>query len=575
MESRRATRHGSRRPFHSLLCLAAAAWAAASLSGGGAFLAAGRSGRASEASAEAADAVDVDGAPSELRLALVTGGAQALILLFLVGLQRRHEARGQAQAGAKAWEGADVKLLAVCFLIGWVVRFVVPIPEDVTTQAWSMLAIFIAMICGVVMGPLPPAGTTLVALAAAVFTGTVTFAEGLRAFTDEVVWLVLLAFFFAEGFQKTGLGDRIALTVIKAVGGTTLGLAYGLNAAELMVAAAMPCSAARAAAVFYPITTSVCRASGSAPEKGTQKKCGAFLVECCYQATATSSCMFLTGAAQNYFVLKLSAGVGIEVPSPFTTWFMAALGPGVLSFLLAPLLALRLLPPEDRRTPEAPAAAQKKLEAMGPVSDEEKVFGAVMIGMVFLWAMSSSLGIPPVVTALCGQSLLLMAGVSTWEDCARNSKAWGTFVSFASLVGLAAMLNNLGIVKWLASSITEQITAAGLHGAPAFLVILAAYWVIHYLFASQVAHVSALFQPFLLMLTQTGTPGLPAVLALAFASNLFMTLTPYASAQSAVILGGRYITQGEWYKAGFVYFVFYFVLWVGVGGLWWRAIGLI
>mmetsp|Transcript_120119 Transcript_120119/g.374040 ORF Transcript_120119/g.374040 Transcript_120119/m.374040 type:complete len:338 (+) Transcript_120119:209-1222(+) len=337
----------------------------------------------------------------------------------------------------------------------------------------------------------------------------------------------------------------------------------------------MPCSAARAAAVFFPITVSVCKASGSDPANGTQKKCGSFLVECCYQATATSSCLFLTGAAQNYFVLKLAAGVGVEVPSPFKTWFLAALGPGVLSFLLAPLVAYALMPPEDRRTPGAPAAAQQRLEAMGPVSDDEKVFGTVIVGMVFLWAMTSSLGIPPVVTALCGQSLLLLTGVSTWEDCAKNSKAWGTFVSFASLVGLAAMLNNLGIVKWLASTITERITSAGISGLPAFLLIIAAYWTVHYLFASQVAHVSALFQPFLLMLVQTGTPGLPAALALAFASNLFMTLTPYASAQSAVILGGKYITQGEWYKVGLAYFAFYFVLWVGAGAVWWRMIGLI
>eukprot|EP00913_Durusdinium_trenchii_P035533 g33252.t1 len=35
------------------------------------------------------------------------------------------------------------------------------------------------------------------------------------------------------------------------------------------------------------------------------------------------------------------------------------------------------------------------------------------------------------------------------------------------------------------------------------------------------------------MLVETGTPGIPAVFALAFVSNLFATLTPYASAQSA------------------------------------------
>jgi len=352
-------------------------------------------------------------------------------------------------------------------------------------------------------------------------------------------------------------------------------VAYGLNVAELAVAACMPSSAARAAAVFYPITISVARASGSDPATGTRMKCGAFLVECCYQATATSSCLFLSGAAQNYFVIKLAAGVGVEVPSPFTTWTMAALGPGLASFLLAPLLAMVLLPPEDKQTPEAPRVAASRLQRMGPMSDEEKVFAMVIAGMVGGWATASTTGIKPVVTALCGLASLMVTGVVTWEDCAKNFKAWGTFVQFASLVGLAAMLNNLGIVKWLATCITEKILVAGLKPVPSFFVILLAYWLVHYCFASQVAHVSALYQPFLLMLIQTGTPGLPAALALAFASNLFMTMTPYASAQSAVLMGDGYITQGEWYKCGFVYMIFYIVLWITVGAAWWRLIGLI
>eukprot|EP00931_Biecheleriopsis_adriatica_P033949 TRINITY_DN19666_c0_g1_i1.p1 TRINITY_DN19666_c0_g1~~TRINITY_DN19666_c0_g1_i1.p1 ORF type:complete len:551 (-),score=111.13 TRINITY_DN19666_c0_g1_i1:123-1775(-) len=502
---------------------------------------------------------------SKLYLAALTGAVEVAVCLLIYVLKQRTD----------KWQGANLRTLAPCLAVGWIIRFLLPIPAGVTAQAWSMLAIFVSMICAVVLGPLPPAGVTVCALAVAVFTGTVSFAEGLRAFTDEVVWLVLLAFFFAEGFQKTGLGDRIALTVIRAVGGTTLGVAYGLNFAELIVAAAMPCSAARAAAIFYPITQSVCRASGSDPDKKTESKCGKFLVECCYQATATSSCLFLTGAAQNYFVLKLAAGVGIDIPSPFTTWFMAAVGPSIVSFLLTPLIAFKLLPPEAKQTPDAPKAAKEQLDKMGPPSTDEILFGIVILGMVGMWATSSSIGIPPVVTALCGLALLMVLGVLTWDDCAKNKQGWGTYVSFASLVGLAAMLNNLGIVKWLASEVTAKITAAGLSGMSAFLVIMMAYWGVHYLFASQVAHVSALFQPFLLMLVKTGTPDIPAVFALAFASNLFATLTPYASAQSAVIFGGRYITAGEWYKAGFVFMVFYYVQWLVVGLAWWKLIGLI
>merc|ERR1719188_395669 len=432
-----------------------------------------------------------------------------------MGLRRRKVTQ-RVRGELGKWEGADLKLLAICLGIGWAIRYVVPIPDGVDEKGWSMLAIFVAMICGVVVGPLPPAPTTIVALAMAVITKTITFAEGMKAFTDEVVWMVLLAFFFAEGFQKTGLGNRIALKVIQAVGGTTLGLAYGLNAAELVVAATMPSSAARAAAVFYPITLSVCKASGSDPAKNTRKKCGAFLVECCYQATATSSCLFLTGAAQNFFILKLAAGVGIDVPSPFTMWFKAAFAPAVASFLLVPLVAYFMLEPEDKKTPDAPVDAAKRLEAMGPATDDEKVFGAVILGMVVLWGLASTLGIPPVVTAVSGLSVLILTGVLTWDDCVRNQAAWSTFVNFALLVSLAAMLNNLGIVKWLAATITDKITGMGLSGVSAFFVISVAYWLVHYAFASQVAHVSALLQPFLLMLVQTGTPPLAAVFALAF-----------------------------------------------------------
>jgi len=504
---------------------------------------------------------------SRVPLGAYVGSFQVCLLACLCLLKRRH--------GLK-WQGANVTALIPCMAVGWTLRFVCPIPAGVTEQAWSMLSIFVSMILGVVLGPLPTAATTVVAMSVVVVTGTATLAQGLKAFTEEVVWLVLIAFFLADGFHKTGLGDRIALNVIRVVGGTTLGLAYGLNFAELVVAAAMPCSAARAAAMFYPITKSVCKASGSDPNEGTESKCGKFLVECCYQATATSSCMFLTGAAQNYFVLKLADDVGIHLDHPFHTWFVAAVVPAFVSFMLTPLVALKLMPPESRTTPDAPKVAKQQLDEMGPISDDEKVFLFVMLGMVAMWASTSLIhSISPAVTAFCGLGLLLLTGVITWEDCAKNQQAWSTFVSFATLVGLAEMLKSLGIVAWLSSVVTSRIRAAGLAQVPAFLVIITAYWLIHYLFASQVAHVSALFQPFLVMLVETGTPGIAAALALAFVSNLFATLTPYASAQSAVLFAGHYITAIEWYKAGFIFMLAYYIQWLVVGAVWWRMLGLV
>ena len=68
-----------------------------------------------------------------------------------------------------------------------------------------------------------------------------------------------------QGFEKTGLGQRIANLFVKAMGKSTLGLALGLNIAETLLAPAMPSTSARAGGIFMPIIKSLSEASGSFP----------------------------------------------------------------------------------------------------------------------------------------------------------------------------------------------------------------------------------------------------------------------------------------------------------------------
>eukprot|EP00928_Gymnodinium_smaydae_P076658 TRINITY_DN5971_c0_g1_i2.p1 TRINITY_DN5971_c0_g1~~TRINITY_DN5971_c0_g1_i2.p1 ORF type:complete len:613 (+),score=127.56 TRINITY_DN5971_c0_g1_i2:81-1919(+) len=479
-------------------------------------------------------------------------------------------------AGAKpasGWRGAKPKELAMCILLGLLLRFVIPVPSGVSTQGWSMVAIFASAICGIVTAPLPAPAVALAALAVATLSGTLTFAQGVAAFTDEVVWIVLLAFFFAEGLSKTGLGTRMAYSIVRMVGGTTLGLAYGLNAAEGLLAAGMPSSASRAAGVFFPIVDSVAKASGSDPAAGTERRTGRFLVQSAFQATGNSASLWLTGAAQNFLVLRLASQLGYGVASPFKTWLLATSVPAGAAMALTPLVVYYALPPEVKRTPEAPEAARKLLKEMGPMRRDELIMAGVMIGMVCMWAGSGALGIPPVVTALLGLSVLLATGTLTWDDCVAQRGAWSTFVWFAILVSMGAMLNQLGVVRWFADSVSTQLAASGLSSFPAFWLLLGLYMLVHYFFASQVAHVSALFQPFVAMMVATGTPPFVAVMSLAVASNVFGSLTPYASAQAPAFFAAGYVTQAEWYKMGLLFAAFNMAVWGVVGGLWWKFLG--
>ena len=70
---------------------------------------------------------------------------------------------------------------------------------------------------------------------------------------------------FLQGFEKTGLGKRVATIFVKWFGKSTLGLAYGLAAAEALLAPAMPSTTARAGGIFMPIINSLSRTAGSMP----------------------------------------------------------------------------------------------------------------------------------------------------------------------------------------------------------------------------------------------------------------------------------------------------------------------
>ena len=55
----------------------------------------------------------------------------------------------------------------------------------------------------------------------------------LSGFSNSTVWLIFGAFMFAMGYEKTGLGRRIALLLVKAMGRRTLTLGYAVTIADL------------------------------------------------------------------------------------------------------------------------------------------------------------------------------------------------------------------------------------------------------------------------------------------------------------------------------------------------------
>ena len=136
-----------------------------------------------------------------------------------------------------------------------------PRPDAVDPRAWRLLAIFVATVVGIVAEPVPMGAMSLMGIAAALATRTLTIDEALSGFANRTVWLVVTAFFIATGLIKTGLGARLAYGLVAVFGRSTLGVAYSLVSADLMLAPAIPSNTARAGGVIFPILLSLSRAA--------------------------------------------------------------------------------------------------------------------------------------------------------------------------------------------------------------------------------------------------------------------------------------------------------------------------
>ena len=448
--------------------------------------------------------------------------------------------------------------------------WLVPAPEGVEPRAWRLLAVFVATMVGIVLRPLPMGAMAFVAVSFAVLSGTLTIAEATAGFGSTVVWLVVAAFFIATAFVRTGLGTRIACHFVRVLGKRSLGLAYGLVATDLVLAPAIPSNTARAGGVVFPILKSLCVSLGSDAARGTERRIAGFLTFTAYQGVVVTSAMFLTAMAANPLAAELAAQQGVAIS--WALWAAAGFAPGMLSLLLVPLLIYRLYPPEVTHTPEAPALARRRLQEMGAPSRHEWILLTVFLFLLVLWIFGGALGVSATATAMAGVAAMLATGALSWQDVLEERNGWDTLIWFAVLVMMASQLGELGLLAWFTDRVSGVL--GGGHWLPAFLSLSLIYFYVHYFFASNTAHVSAMYAPFLALAIAVGAPPVLAALVLAFFSNLFASLTHYGTAPAPILFGSGNVDVVTWWKLGALISVVNVTIWLGAGSLWWRLLGL-
>ncbi len=147
---------------------------------------------------------------------------------------------------------------AVLPLLLGIIIALLPAPQGLNQNAWYFFAIFSAVILGLIMEPLPAAAVGFIGVFVVASLGLAgpkpssNVVWALSGFSNSTVWLIFGAFMFAMGYEKTGLGRRIALTLVKRLGGKPLGLGYAITFSDLVLAPFTPNLLTRVKAMRLP-----------------------------------------------------------------------------------------------------------------------------------------------------------------------------------------------------------------------------------------------------------------------------------------------------------------------------------
>ena len=227
-------------------------------------------------------------------------------------------------------------------LVVWLIILAIPVPQGLTPFAWYYFAIFAAVIVGLILEPLPGSIVGLLGISATAVLQLIgdkpaeTTKWALSGFSNSIVWLIFVAYMFGLGYEKTGLGKRIALNLVKILGKSTLGLGYAVAFSEFCLAPFMPSNTARSGGTIYPIIKNIPEIFGSYPGE-TSRKMGSYLMWTGMVTCAVTSTMFLTANAPNLLGLELVSKI-LKIGISWREWFLGIFPIWIVLFLAVPLL---------------------------------------------------------------------------------------------------------------------------------------------------------------------------------------------------------------------------------------------
>ncbi|MCL2698630.1 MAG: SLC13 family permease [Oscillospiraceae bacterium] len=320
--------------------------------------------------------------------------------------------------------------------------------EDLDSSAHTMLAGIILALCIWIFKPfkLTYAIGGLVLALFGLFVelpSTVIFS----GFTQTALWTLIPAFFFGYTLQKTGLGRRIAMTVIRICRPTYTSLIFAWIPIGIVLSILTPATTVRVA-IMLPIAVQCCELFNL--KKGS--KGNSLIILTAFAMALIPGSGWLTGVIWGPFIQGQMANAGITVT--FADWLGVLLVPVIIATVLLVAGGLVLLKPEEKLSKEAIEAVKKQpAEKMG----KNEIISAVILMAVFGLSLTSSLhGLSTSIICITAMLCFFVFGVLETKDF--NSAAnWNLVIFIAMAFSLGPIFSITGISDWLSGIVVPAL----------------------------------------------------------------------------------------------------------------------
>ena len=269
-------------------------------------------------------------------------------------------------------------------------------------------------------------------------------------FTQSSIWTLIPALFFGFTLQKTGLGKRIALAIIKLFKPSCFSLVFAWGLIGVILSLLTPSSTVRVA-IMIPIAVQCCELCKL--EKNS--KGNSLILLTAFGMAIIPGSGWMSGVLWGPIISgMINAVTGTQGLVTFDNWVSTLFVPITIATILLIAGSLLTLNPKEKLSKDAIDAI--KNQSAQKISRHEIITEIILTGVFVLFLTNKMHGLPDAAVCLGAVFLFFLSGVLETKSF-NTGVNWDLVVFIAIALSFSAIFTETGISEWLAGIVVPAL----------------------------------------------------------------------------------------------------------------------